>query len=167
VDSDVTGRAILIPWVGHVVRRGLGRDAVALPPEVTAAIVALETEREDRGPFEEARIHRPVRVMATFATIDADGRVLVDKRSAFFAVASQARRIAVGGRLHHARADAHAPGGGRGAVRVMAIGASHHTFVDPMFKRHRELRTNAAVASVTEIGLAFGEQELGSLRPVD
>ena len=61
--------------------------------------------------------------------------------------------------LHHARPLAHTPGGGEGAVRIVAIGALHEAFVDAMLGGHGELRAHGGVAGVAELVLLLGEQD--------
>ena len=58
----------------------------------------------------------------------------------------------------------HAPGGIECAVGIVAIGAFDHAFVHAMLEGHGELRADAGVAGVAQLGLLlFGQQKSGAV----
>ena len=87
VDADVTGRAVLISRVGHVVGRRWQSDPVSLASEVTRSIVALKADGEDKGTAKQPGVHRSVRAMAASATVYAKRRVLEQEWTALVDVA--------------------------------------------------------------------------------
>jgi len=87
--------------------------------------------------------------------------VFKQKGAALVGVALDAGLLIGLGVLLEAGALAHAPGGGGGAVGVVAVGALHGAFVDTVFEGHGELRLDVGVAAVTEIFLRLGEEMFG------
>jgi len=57
VQADVASGAVLVFRVGHVVRAGLQRDAVALPAEVAGAVVTFQAYGEDQRAAKQTWIH--------------------------------------------------------------------------------------------------------------
>ena len=100
--ADVTTGAVLEARIRHVVAGGLRGDPVP-GPSGARSVVALEADGEGGGAFEEARIGRPVRLVATLTTVDANGGVFEDKGSAFVDVAFEAGFLVRKRLLHHAR----------------------------------------------------------------
>jgi len=101
------------------------------------------------------------------AAVDAEGGVFKDKRAAFVDVAFEAGFFVLQPVGHHARAGGHAPGGGVGAMGIVAVGALHEAFVDAVFDGHGELGLNVGVAGIAEVGLRTGEKLLGGSGFVD
>ena len=129
--------------------------------------MALQTDREQNRPLQEAGVGGPVREVAGFAAIDANGGVLEQEWPAFVGVALQAR-LFIGQRLiDHTRPCAHAPGRGGRAVRIVAIRAGHDAFIHAMLGRHVELRANRGVAVVAEVRLLLGEESFRADRSVN
>jgi hypothetical protein len=73
MDPYVACDAVLIPRVGHVVRRALNPDSISLPSEVSRSVVTFQAEREHRGAAQQTRIRRPVRIVADFAPLNPQG----------------------------------------------------------------------------------------------
>ena len=121
--------------------------------------MALQAYGEHDGPFQQARVHRTVRTVASFAAIDTDSIVLEDKRTTLVDVAFETRLFIPLGLIHHMRTIGHAPRGRGGAVRVVAIRALHEALVDAVLEGHGELRAYGGMAAVTEVGLLLREQE--------
>lgn len=161
VDSNVTGCAVLILGVCHIVRPRLQSDAIALASERACTVVALQAERENRRALEETGIHGAMRRMAGFAAVDADARVLKGKWTPLVGMALHAGLLAVVGGVHHAWTHSHPPGRRSGAVRVVTIGAVHETFVDTVLGRHRKLSPDVGMAGVAKVGLLGREQIFG------
>ncbi len=153
--------AVVEAGVGEVVAGSLDGDSLA-GASAAGAVVALEADGESRRGFEEAGVRRAVGLMAAFATIDADGGVFEDEGAAFVDVAFEAGLFVAECLLHHVRAGGGAPGGGRSAMGIVAVGAVHEAFVDAVFERHGELGADVGVAGVAKVGLLLGEQGFGS-----
>lgn len=97
--------------------------------------------------------------MTRFAAVHAHRLMLIHERPALFRVALQAGLFVRQSLFDHSRTRRHAPRRSEGAVRVMAVGAYHHSFVNPVFERHGELRPHIVMAAVAQVDLAFREQE--------
>jgi hypothetical protein len=97
---DMASGAVLIAWIRHVVTGCDGQDAGVLTPEITRAIMTLQTQGEDDGPPQQARVRRPMRKMAGFASVHSNGFMFIEEGPALFGVALQAR-LFVGERLIH------------------------------------------------------------------
>jgi hypothetical protein len=151
--------AVLIAGVRHVVNRAGGENAAVEPPEPSGGytVVTLEAQGENDRAAQQARIHRAMRIMAGLAAVHADRFMLEDERTAFFGVALEARFFVGQSLVDHARARSEPPGGRKRAVRIVAIGTVHETFVHAMFERHGELRPDVLVAAITKVGLFLGE----------
>src|SRR6185312_13816615 len=111
----VARRAVLIPGIRQIMVGGkygdAGMERRSEISEVPLAVVAFETQREDRGATQQARVHRSVRLMAGLAALDRDRAVLEHERPALIGVAFETRFVAALNLVHHARARSHAPGG--------------------------------------------------------
>ena len=84
--------------------------------------------------------------------------MLEDPRSTLIDVALEAGFFIAFGLVDHVRPRRHPPGGVERAVRIMAIRTLDHAFIHTMLERHGELRPDARVAGVTQLGLLlFGE----------
>lgn len=99
--------------------------------------------------------------VAATAAIDTKGGVFKEKGAALVGVALDAGLLIGLGVLLEAGALAHAPGGGGGAVGVVAVGALHGAFVDTVFEGHGELRLDVGVAAITEVFLRLGQEMFG------
>lgn len=167
MDAQVTNRAILIPRISHVVRRGLHWNSLARPAESAGSVVTLEAKRSDRGTAQQARIGGTVGAMTGFTPVGPHCSVFECKRAALIRMTANTGLLSIVAGARHARPDTHPPTGRRGAMRIVAIGAGHEALIDAVLERHRELRSNGVVAAVTEIRLRLGEKELRSLRLVN
>jgi hypothetical protein len=83
--------------------------------------------------------------------------MLERKRATLVCVAFKAgffvdRRLADKG-----RATGHAPRGRECAMRIMAIGTIHKTFIHPMFERHGKVGANVRMTAIAKGGLCFSE----------
>jgi len=85
--------------------------------------------------------------------------VLVNERPALIGVALQARFLIAICLIDHSRSRSHAPSRIEGSMRVVAIGALDHAFIDAVFIRHGELGANGRVAGVAKLCLLLGQQE--------
>src|SRR5690348_642253 len=91
MDAHVTVRAVLIPWIGHIVSPRKHRNSSASAPESTGSVVAFETHREYHWPSEKPCVSRAMREMAHFAAFDAHRRVFEREWSALVGMALQTR----------------------------------------------------------------------------
>lgn len=132
MNPHVAGGAVLVSPVEHVVRTRLRLDAIALAAEIAGSVMAFQTNRERSRAPQQAGVHRPVWIVADFTTIHANRRVLENKRAAFVGMTFQAWFLVRQGLIDHSRPQTRAPGGGKGAVRIVAIRALHEAFVDAM-----------------------------------
>jgi len=148
----VTLGALAEAGIGEGVGRGGGGDA--------GAVVAFETEGVDGGAAEEAGVGGAVGEVAGGAAIDAEGGVFEGEGAAFVGVALEAGHFAGGGGLDEAGAGAHGPGGGGGAVGIVAVRTGHEPFVDAVFGGERELGADVRVACVAEVTLLGAEEGL-------
>ena len=154
--------------IREIVEVGAGsRDALPPDPEPRDVAMAFQAHREHGGAVERARIRAPVRVMAALAALHTNGRVLEHERSALVGMASRARLVVAEGLGDHARGMRRAPRSDRCAVRVMAVGAFHRTFVDAMLERHLKPRANLEVAAVAKRRLRVGQQRAELVRVVN
>lgn len=167
VYSDVAGGAVLIARVRHVVSSGLREDAAALAAKIASAVMTFKAKRKHDWPAKQARIHRPMRIMAGFASVHSYGSVLKYERTALLRVTFEARLFVRHCLIYHARASRHSPGGRESAVGIVAIGAGHESLVDTMFEGHRELGANAGMASVAQFCLIACQQKLRDGRLVN
>lgn len=83
----MAGGAVLVAGIRQIVSGRLDENAFPLPAEITHAVVALETHGKDHRTFQQARVHRAVRVMACLASVRANRRMLEDKRATFVGMA--------------------------------------------------------------------------------
>lgn len=80
--------------------RGLYRNAIGLPTKVSGAIVAFQADRENDRSLKQPRVGRSMRGMTRLATVHSNGRVLIEKRSAFIRMALQARLLVLQSGVH-------------------------------------------------------------------
>jgi hypothetical protein len=159
--------AVLEPWIGHIMRRGLCDNSVSLPPKFIRTVVTLQTDGEhDRAP-EQTGIHRAVGTMASFATLYPDRRVLKDERPSFVGVALETSLLIAERLIHHAGPQSHAPGCSRRTMRIMAIRALDDALIYPVFERHRKLSPDRSVTGITEVGLLLCQKEFRCCGLVD
>lgn len=156
----MTCGAVLVSGVRHIVRRTLCQDSATLAAERARSVVTFEAEREYHRPLQQPGIHRPVRAMAALTTIHANRCVLKNKRTALVCVALQARLFVALRLFHHSRAQTSPPRGRSRSVWIMAIRTLNNSLVDPVFKRHGELRSHRRVAGVAEVRLLLRQQKL-------
>jgi hypothetical protein len=83
------------------------------------------------------------------------------ERTALVGVTLQARLFVPQRLVNHAGTSACSPGRRKGAVRVVAVRALYHAFVDPVLEGHGELRSHGLMAPVTDIDLFPRKQEFG------
>ena len=156
----MTGGAVSESRIGHVVARRLNRDAVSLTSKTRRAVVALETDGVDHGPFQQLGIGGPMRRMTGLASVDANGGVFEEERSSQIRVALETGLFVAERVLGHARPRAHPPVRCLSTVRVVAVGALNYTFVHPVLERHIELRSYRTVAVVAQRRLCLSQEEL-------
>ena len=167
MDANVAGRAVLVSRIGHVMFRALNPDPVALAPEAARAIVTLQAQGKHDRPQQQSRIGRPMRSMASLASIYTNTKMLEKKGSTLIRMALQAGLFIRHRLVHVARTRRHAPGRGKRAVRVVTIGARDHAFLNAMLERHSELRAYVRVAFFAQRCLRLSEQSVKRLRAVD
>lgn len=161
MDARVAEGAVLVARVSEGVGSGGEGDAIVLAAEVASAVVAFEAKGEDLGAAQEAGVEAAMGEMAGRAAIDADGGVFKGEGAPFVNVALEAGLFVLQARGDHAGPGGHAPGGGVGAVGVVAVRALHEAFVDAVFDGLGELGLDVGVALVAELGLGFGEELAG------
>ena len=164
MNADVAGRAVLITWIGHVMRSSLRRDAGAVQAEIPGPIVTFQAQGEHHRTPQQPRVRGAMRYMTGLASLHADRWVFEHKRSAFLRVAFLAGLFIRQPLFHHARTGSHSPRGHERAMRVVAIGALHEAFIDAMLEGHGELRAHILVAAIAEVGLHGRQQESRSRR---
>lgn len=167
MDAHVTGRAVLIAWIGHVMVRRLRRDAGSQPPEVSCAVVALQAQREHYRSPQQPRIGRAVRGVAGLTAIDANTEMLEDEGAALIGVAVETGLLVRHGLIDLVRARSHSPGGSKSAVRIVTVGARYYSFLDPVFERHRELCAHVGMALFAQRGLGLAQERANGLRAVN
>lgn len=163
----MTERAVPVLRIGHIMGGRLQGDAVALPPEISRAIVALQTNRENHGAPEQTSIGGTMREMAGLAAIHPDRGMLENERASLVGMTFQAGLFVPERLVHHAWARRHAPRGRRSAVRIMTVRALHNAFVHPVLERHVELRPHRTVAAIAQIRLGLRQEKLRSSRAVN
>ena len=99
--------------------------------------------------------------MASLAAVNADAGMFKNEGAALLNVALQAGLFVALGLRDQARTLAHAPGGGVGAVGIVAIRTLHDAFVHAVLEGHRELGADLSVAIPAEIDLLPGQEKLG------
>lgn len=163
----MAGSAVLVPWIGHVVRRRLRDDPVALTPEIARAVVAFEAQGKGNRSFQKTSIHRAMRAMTGLATVNPHAGVFEDKRAALVDVAFQAGFFVTKMLRDEAWPLSHSPGWRVSAVRIVAVRTLHHALIHSMLERHRKLSSYLAVTIAAKVDLLFGEQELRGRGLVD
>ena len=97
-----------------------------------------------------------MRDVTSHAAIHAHRCVFEDERTAFIGVAVHAGLFVGLGVFYMAGTGSVGPGGLKGSMRVVAIGAVHEAFVHAMLEGHRKLGSNIQVAAGAKRGLGFG-----------
>jgi hypothetical protein len=95
--------------------------------------------------------------MAGLASIHTNAEMLEDEGPSLIGVAVETRLLIRQALVDVARARGHSPGGGEGAVRIVAVCTGDHSFLDTVFERHRELRAHIGVALFTQRRLGLSE----------
>ena len=106
----MAGGAVLISWIGQIVRRRRILRAVQTPSEIRKSVVAFQAQRERYGSLQQTRVSRTMRAVAGLAAIHAHGGMLVDEWTALINVALQARLFVASGLIDHTRPGCHIPG---------------------------------------------------------
>ena len=163
----MTGRAVLIAWIGHVMGRRLDRDAFSLRAEVPPAVVTFQAQGKHDRAQEQSRISRPMRSVAGLAAIDADAKMFEDEGPALIGMAIKARLFVWPRLLYVSRARGHPPSGSKGSVRIVAVGAGDHSFFHSVLEGHRELSAHVGMAPFAERGLGLAQERAHGLRPVN
>src|SRR5947209_11205090 len=114
--------------------------------------MALQAHHVHQAHLEKPGTGRPMRGMATAATIGFHRHMLVDERPLLVDVALVTNRISAGqsSDLPHCRR----------SMRVVAVIALHEPFVHPMVIRLREIRLRGLMAPVANLRFALSQQEL-------
>jgi hypothetical protein len=161
VDPHVARRAVLETAVEQIVAGREREYAIALASEIIGAVVALQTDREHHGPFEQAGVRGPVWHVAGFASLDTHRGMLEYERTALVGVTLQARFFVPQRLVNHAGTSACSPGRRKRAVRVVAVRALYNALVDPVLEGHGELRSHGLMAPVTDVHLFPRKQKFG------
>src|SRR6202162_3172342 len=112
--------------------------------------MALQAERVHARGQQHARIGRPVRGVASLASLSLDRFVLEDERSTLVAMALQANHILIRGRSKLAISQR--------AVRIVAIGTLDQPFFHAMMERLLEIRSLFYVARKAQRRLLLYQQ---------
>lgn len=128
----MTGRTVLVARIGEIMRGGLRYDSCVGSAKRAGAIVAFQANRHDGGTAQQFLVHRAMRIVAGFASLDADGGMFENKRPALIGMAFEARLLIGQCVIDHARPDSRPPGWRRGSVRIVAIRTLDETFIYPM-----------------------------------
>lgn len=91
--------------------------------------------------------------VATATSFCFYGHVLVDERTSFICVASDAGCVSVGHHLHLPKSC--------GSMDVMTIGAANQTFIYTMMKGLEKIGFGSGMASVAKLRLLFDQQIFG------
>ena len=167
MNAHMTGRAILIARIGHVMVRCLSGDAVSPATEVPSPVVAFQAQSKHHRAPQQSRIGRPVRSMAGFASVDTNAEMLEYEGPPFIGVAFEARLFVRHGLLDVARARGHPPGGSKRPVRIVAVRTRHHSFLHAVLEGHRELRAHVGMTLFTESGLRLAQERAHGLRAMN
>lgn len=163
----MASRAIPVTRIGHIVGRRLQGDAIALPPEISRAVMTFQTDSEYHRPFEQSCIGRAVGGVADLAAIDPDCGVLIQERATFIDVALQARLFVLEASINQVGAAAHFPRRAAGAMWIVAVRASHKPFIHPVFERLGKLGTDVVVAAVADVYLSLCQKAATRFSPMD
>jgi len=163
----MTGGAILISRVRHIVVGGLHDHAVVTAAKGARAIVTFEADGKNSRPREHLRVGGSMRQVTDLASVDAHGGVFINEGAALVGVAFEAGLLIRFLLIDHARTRTHAPGCGEGAVRIMAIRAFDDAFVHTMLEGHGKLRLDGGMAGITKLGLFFRQEKFRGFRIVD
>ena len=107
MNSYVASCAVLIAGIGHVMRRGLNRDAVSLASEVPRAVVTFQAQSKHNWAQQQARVGRSVRSVAGFASVDTNAEVLEYEGAALIGMAVETRLLVRRGLVYLMRARGH------------------------------------------------------------
>jgi hypothetical protein len=118
--------------------------------------VALQAKEVHLGEVQKPRIGRTVRRVADRAALDLHRFVFIHEGSGFVGVTLEANQILRG-------RGSQLPGQ-ESAMRVVAVGAPHEAFVDPVMEGPGKLLLLVEMAAVAKRGLACLEEELALFR---
>ena len=118
--------------------------------------VAFQAKLAPLATHQQHTVVAPVRIVAGDASFNFHRGMFEYKRSALLHVAFEARLVAAVRLVKHARGFPHAERRREAAVRIVAVGAVHEAFVDPVLAGQGELRRDVGVASVAKLRLALG-----------
>ena len=113
--------------------------------------MAREAQQIHVAHFQQVRVWRAVRRVASRAAFDSYWLMFENKWAALIRVAGVAHGILLGRSAQLVRAHR--------SMRIVAIGALNQAFVYSMMKRHSELRFLLQVARVAKLGLRLYQQE--------
>ena len=145
----------------------LSSDAGSLPSEVSPAVVALEAQGKHHRPPQQPRVGRTVGGVASLASVDANAEMLEDEGAALIGVAVETGLLVRHGLIDLVRARGHPPGGSKGTVRIVAVGAGDHSFLHAVFEGHRELHAHVGVAPFTKRGLGLAQERVDGMRAMN
>ena len=121
--------------------------------------MALQAERKDRRPLQQARVGRAVGNMTRFTAINSQREMLEGERASLADVAFQTRLLVDETLVHQLRPRSHTPRRSERSMRIVAIRALHESLVHPMLGRHRELSPDIRMTPVAELRLRLGEKQ--------
>src|SRR5258708_34582378 len=104
-------------------------DRIRAPPEIARARVALQANREHHRTLQQLGVGRAMRIMASLASIHANGRVLVHEWPPLVHMTFQARLLVCLDLLGHCWTSSHAPSGSEASVRIVAIRALNRALI--------------------------------------
>jgi hypothetical protein len=110
-------------------------NPVTLAAEFARPGVTFKAESENRRPLEQPRVGRPMRRVTRRAAVDAHGRMFKGKRTSLVDVALEARSFVAQSRFQHSWTLPCRPSRSGRAMRIVAIRALHHAFIDAMLDR--------------------------------
>lgn len=96
--------------------------------------------------------------VASFATVYANGRVLIEERSSFVGVTFKAWLLVLQAGVDHVRPAAHLPRRSVCTVRVVTIRTRHEPLIYPMFKGLSKLGADIVVAPVADVHLPLCQE---------
>ena len=87
--------------------------------------------------------------------------MLERERTSLFRMTFQTRLFIPKRLVDHVRPRCHPPGRRGRAMRIVAVSASHESFVHPVLERHRKVSANVLVTAVTKLRLTLRQKEFG------
>src|SRR5450432_2175325 len=130
MDMTVTVRAVLKTRRTHVVKLRRHRITLGAPAKARGSVMAFQAHGEYNRPAQQPGVRRTVRVVANFAAFHADRGMLENERPTLFGVTLDTGFLVALDLLDHGGPAGYAPGRRESAVRIVAIAADHHAFVD-------------------------------------